>query len=215
MGGGASWLAWHGGRPATSPPGRGVCAGRGGGGRGARGSERGQRRAGPRAGPGTWQPSRPPESFPGGGGARCGAAGGTMNVFRILGDLSHLLAMILLLGKIWRSKSCAGEGRPRRWWGGGAEVGLGRAAHARLGWRGWGRVGGLPNFPSARGLRLGGARNLFLHSSASKENLKFLPYQRRAGGERDGGWACASAHPHLLCLGIAAAGGKRREIRRK
>lgn len=37
-----------------------------------------------------------------------GAAGGTMNVFRILGDLSHLLAMILLLVKIWRSKSCAG-----------------------------------------------------------------------------------------------------------
>lgn len=33
-----------------------------------------------------------------------------MNVFRILGDLSHLLAMILLLGKICRSKSCAGEG---------------------------------------------------------------------------------------------------------
>ncbi|XP_028645676.1 ER lumen protein-retaining receptor 3 [Grammomys surdaster] len=31
-----------------------------------------------------------------------------MNVFRILGDLSHLLAMILLLVKIWRSKSCAG-----------------------------------------------------------------------------------------------------------
>lgn len=34
-----------------------------------------------------------------------------MNVFRILGDLSHLLAMILLLVKIWRSKSCAGERR--------------------------------------------------------------------------------------------------------
>uniref|UniRef100_A0A8D1CW83 ER lumen protein-retaining receptor n=1 Tax=Sus scrofa TaxID=9823 RepID=A0A8D1CW83_PIG len=31
-----------------------------------------------------------------------------MNVFRILGDLSHLLAMILLLGKIWRSKCCTG-----------------------------------------------------------------------------------------------------------
>lgn len=40
------------------------------------------------------------------------AAGGTMNVFRILGDLSHLLAMFLLLVKIWRSKSCAGERRP-------------------------------------------------------------------------------------------------------
>lgn len=43
-----------------------------------------------------------------------------MNVFRILGDLSHLLAMILLLGKIWRSKCCSGEGRPgRRGTGGG------------------------------------------------------------------------------------------------
>lgn len=137
-----------------------------------------------------------------------------MNVFRILGDLSHLLAMILLLGKIWRSKSCAGEGRPRRWWWGGGG-GPGSGSPCKAGMAGVGRVGGLPNFPSARGLRLGGARNLFLHSSASKENLKFLPYQRRAGGERDGGWACASAHPHLLCLGIAAAGGKRREIRRK
>lgn len=49
-----------------------------------------------------------------------GAAGGTMNVFRILGDLSHLLAMILLLVKIWRSKSCAGE-RPPRWGGAGRD----------------------------------------------------------------------------------------------
>lgn len=32
-----------------------------------------------------------------------------MNVFRILGDVSHLLAMIILIVKIWRSKSCAGR----------------------------------------------------------------------------------------------------------
>lgn len=32
-----------------------------------------------------------------------------MNIFRILGDVSHLLAMIILLVKIWRSKSCAGK----------------------------------------------------------------------------------------------------------
>ncbi|XP_070803322.1 ER lumen protein-retaining receptor 3 [Pituophis catenifer annectens] len=31
-----------------------------------------------------------------------------MNVFRILGDISHLLAMIILIVKIWRSKSCSG-----------------------------------------------------------------------------------------------------------
>ncbi|KAG8138143.1 hypothetical protein E2320_004060 [Naja naja] len=31
-----------------------------------------------------------------------------MNVFRILGDVSHLLAMIILIVKIWRSKSCSG-----------------------------------------------------------------------------------------------------------
>lgn len=36
-----------------------------------------------------------------------------MNVFRILGDLSHLLAMVLLLGKMWRSRCCAGEGAAR------------------------------------------------------------------------------------------------------
>ncbi|XP_053082782.1 ER lumen protein-retaining receptor 3 isoform X3 [Acinonyx jubatus] len=100
---------------ATSPPGRG-CAG------GAAAAPAGSAGLGardPEPGPGTWQPPLPPESFPGVGRARCGGGGGgrppargTMNVFRILGDLSHLLAMILLLGKIWRSKCCSGEGRP-------------------------------------------------------------------------------------------------------
>lgn len=33
----------------------------------------------------------------------------SMNLFRFLGDLSHLLAIILLLLKIWKSRSCAGE----------------------------------------------------------------------------------------------------------
>lgn len=36
-----------------------------------------------------------------------------MNLFRFLGDLSHLLAIILLLLKIWKSRSCAGESPPR------------------------------------------------------------------------------------------------------
>lgn len=36
-------------------------------------------------------------------------APGTMNIFRILGDVSHLLAIIILLLKIVKSKSCAGE----------------------------------------------------------------------------------------------------------
>ncbi|XP_064602796.1 ER lumen protein-retaining receptor 2 [Liolophura sinensis] len=31
-----------------------------------------------------------------------------MNIFRLCGDLSHLLAIILLLIKIWKSRSCAG-----------------------------------------------------------------------------------------------------------
>jgi len=31
-----------------------------------------------------------------------------MNVFRLCGDLSHLLAIILLLLKIWKTRSCAG-----------------------------------------------------------------------------------------------------------
>ena len=31
-----------------------------------------------------------------------------MNIFRLLGDLSHLLAIILLLLKIWKTRSCAG-----------------------------------------------------------------------------------------------------------
>ena len=31
-----------------------------------------------------------------------------MNIFRLAGDLSHLLAIILLLIKIWKTRSCAG-----------------------------------------------------------------------------------------------------------
>lgn len=31
-----------------------------------------------------------------------------MNIFRLIGDLSHLLAILLLLWKIWKSRSCAG-----------------------------------------------------------------------------------------------------------
>lgn len=31
-----------------------------------------------------------------------------MNIFRLVGDLSHLLAIIILLFKIWRTRSCAG-----------------------------------------------------------------------------------------------------------
>lgn len=31
-----------------------------------------------------------------------------MNIFRLIGDLSHLLAIILLLIKIWKTRSCAG-----------------------------------------------------------------------------------------------------------
>jgi hypothetical protein len=32
-----------------------------------------------------------------------------MNIFRLVGDLSHLLAIIVLLLKIWKTRSCAGQ----------------------------------------------------------------------------------------------------------
>ena len=32
-----------------------------------------------------------------------------MNVFRLIGDLFHLLAILLLLAKIWKTRSCAGQ----------------------------------------------------------------------------------------------------------
>ena len=32
-----------------------------------------------------------------------------MNPFRLAGDLSHLLAIIVLLVKIWQSRSCSGK----------------------------------------------------------------------------------------------------------
>lgn len=51
-----------------------------------------------------------------------------MNLFRFLGDLSHLLAIILLLLKIWKSRSCAGESPPpRRGGGSGPPWGTGKA----------------------------------------------------------------------------------------
>lgn len=31
-----------------------------------------------------------------------------MNIFRLTGDLSHLLAILILLSKIWRTRSCSG-----------------------------------------------------------------------------------------------------------
>lgn len=34
-----------------------------------------------------------------------------MNVFRLAGDLSHLLAIIILLLKIWKTRSCAGKSK--------------------------------------------------------------------------------------------------------
>ena len=37
----------------------------------------------------------------------------TMNIFRLVGDLSHLAAIIILLLKIWKTRSCAGiSGKP-------------------------------------------------------------------------------------------------------
>lgn len=32
-----------------------------------------------------------------------------MNIFRLAGDLSHVLAIIILLLKIWKTRSCAGN----------------------------------------------------------------------------------------------------------
>lgn len=32
-----------------------------------------------------------------------------MNIFRLAGDISHLLAIIILLLKIWKTRSCAGK----------------------------------------------------------------------------------------------------------
>lgn len=34
-----------------------------------------------------------------------------MNIFRLAGDISHLVAIIILLQKIWKTRSCSGEYR--------------------------------------------------------------------------------------------------------
>jgi len=34
--------------------------------------------------------------------------GSKMNIFRLVGDLAHLAAIIILLLKIWKTRSCAG-----------------------------------------------------------------------------------------------------------
>lgn len=127
-----------------------------------------------------------------------------MNLFRFLGDLSHLLAIILLLLKIWKSRSCAGES-PRP-----AERGRERAA---LGHReGRSSAGqsppGLPaGYPSrsrvTRGSasfpRLRGAQNLVGVISGAQLNLLQHPLGQlwvfrgwepgaMAGGEVAGSW---------------------------
>lgn len=35
-----------------------------------------------------------------------------MNIFRILGDFSHVIAILILLNKIWKTRSCAGNFNP-------------------------------------------------------------------------------------------------------
>jgi hypothetical protein len=110
-GGGASWPPPAPAGLATSPPGKGAWRRR---------AAAGSARAGPGAprGGGGGRGSAPRATkFQKFAARGAEAAGWTMNVFRILGDLSHLLAMILLLGKIWRSKCCAGKGRPGGRWG--------------------------------------------------------------------------------------------------
>ena len=40
----------------------------------------------------------------------------TMNIFRLAGDVSHVVAILILFLKIWRSRSCAGmSGRSIGW----------------------------------------------------------------------------------------------------
>jgi len=39
----------------------------------------------------------------------CAGAPINMNIFRLTGDLSHLAAIIILLLKIWKTRSCAGK----------------------------------------------------------------------------------------------------------
>lgn len=64
----------------------------------------------------------------------CSAASVAMNIFRLTGDLSHLAAIIILLLKIWKSRSCAGVcGRPPGGRGERGGAGPGRAE----GWAPW------------------------------------------------------------------------------
>lgn len=121
-----------------------------------------------------------------------------MNVFRILGDLSHLLAMILLLGKIWRSKSCAGEGRPRRWWGG-----VRRWAWVGQPMQGWdgggGEGGGAPEFPfSARASAWRCQKLVFAQLSVQRKFEVFALSKK--GWRRKGRWLglCLRSPPPSL-----------------
>lgn len=122
--------------PATSPPGQERAGGAAAPGQGAELEAPRTHRPGPGSGLGTWQPPRPPEKFP----RSWLRTGRTMNVFRILGDLSHLLAMILLLGKIWRSSAARVRARVP-----GREVGV-----PRTGGGGRGRRSGAAHAPAAR-----------------------------------------------------------------
>lgn len=202
-GGGASWLPGTAAGPATSPPGQERA-----GGAAAPGRERGARgrrthRLGPGPGLGTWQPPRPPEKFP----RSWLRTGRTMNVFRILGDLSHLLAMILLLGKIWRSKCCAGEGaRPGREVGaprtGGGDRGRRRGAAPRPCCEAGGEEA--PECLCRVGTSAWGCLKLSSQKLASKENVQLYRIRRNGHVEVR---RIASLPP--TTLGTAAGGWKR------
>lgn len=98
-----------------------------------------------------------------------------MNIFRLTGDLSHLAAIVILLLKIWKTRSCAGERRARSRRGSGARPGrpeeprtsaaprpaVPRRPTHPLGWPGGGSArawggGTLPCGPSGWARRPGG-----------------------------------------------------------
>lgn len=153
-----------------------------------------------------------------------------MNIFRLTGDLSHLAAIVILLLKIWKTRSCAGERRARPRKGSGAGPGRPEdpptsAAPRPAGPR-WpdtpprpgGRAAGAWGGPAIA--RAGARARAGCHGAGPRSALGPLPNlsRRRRGGANQAargpvllgkfgrGWGLAGAPPPPALVGASRRG---------
>lgn len=151
-------------------------------------------------------PPPPPEPPSPGAAAPTAAA---MNIFRLTGDLSHLAAIVILLLKIWKTRSCAGErrARPRRGSGGPEEPPTWAGPRVRAGpSHPLGRPGRRAAGRAARGWGEPRPRGVGAQAGAGCRGAGVAPNLTLSGGGRRGAPGCRKS---LGGRGPAGAGSPR------